>query len=235
MEDSPATAEETAELKPSRDPPARGMGRGPVILVLIVATLLVIHGLRKSRFNPSGGRVTPQKSDSAIPRLDPNTADLRDLRLIPGLGPSLAEKLVEYRGNHRINKPHDLREIPGFGRGTVEKIQSWFQWPDGADAFGEARDLGPGNKGQSSGDPFISRPAKIRQGDPLLDINTASADDLMRLPGVGPLLARRIVEERESKSFSSIDDLMRVAGIGPKTFERIKGLVKAGMAPPGGK
>jgi competence ComEA-like helix-hairpin-helix protein len=48
-------------------------------------------------------------------------------------------------------------------------------------------------------------------------INRASAGDLEALPGIGPALARRIVEEREkSGPFRSPRDLLRVKGIGPK-------------------
>lgn len=56
-----------------------------------------------------------------------------------------------------------------------------------------------------------------------VDINTASAAELERLPDVGPALAGRIIAYRtEHGSFRSLDDLSRVAGIGPKTIEAIR-------------
>ena len=56
-----------------------------------------------------------------------------------------------------------------------------------------------------------------------VDINTAGAAELERLPQVGPALAGRIVAYRtEHGSFRSLDDLSRVAGIGPKTIEAIR-------------
>ena len=59
-----------------------------------------------------------------------------------------------------------------------------------------------------------------------LDVNRASQQDFERLPGIGPVLARRIVEYRESRgTFQDIEQLRRVKGIGRKTFERIRAFV----------
>lgn len=59
-----------------------------------------------------------------------------------------------------------------------------------------------------------------------LDVNRATAADLRRLPGIGPVLATRIVEARETGGpFASIDDLRRVSGIGQSKLERFRSLV----------
>jgi competence protein ComEA len=56
-----------------------------------------------------------------------------------------------------------------------------------------------------------------------LDLNTAQAPELMQLPGIGEVLAGRIIESRQNDGpFASIDDLRRVTGIGPKTMERLR-------------
>jgi competence protein ComEA len=66
----------------------------------------------------------------------------------------------------------------------------------------------------------------LRDGRPL-DLNRASAADLELLPGIGPSLARRIVDDRaEHGAFSSIEALQRVHGIGPRTIERLRALVQ---------
>ncbi len=58
----------------------------------------------------------------------------------------------------------------------------------------------------------------------LIPLNRAAAEDLDRLPGIGPGLARRIVAYRETQgSFSSLDELKEVSGIKEKTFDKIKG------------
>ncbi|HSF99577.1 MAG TPA: helix-hairpin-helix domain-containing protein [Vicinamibacterales bacterium] len=60
----------------------------------------------------------------------------------------------------------------------------------------------------------------------LVNINTATAEQLTTLPGVGPATAARIIEYREKNGgFKKIEDLMNVRGIGEKTFLRLKPLV----------
>ncbi len=57
-----------------------------------------------------------------------------------------------------------------------------------------------------------------------IPLNRATAEDLGRLPGVGPTLARRIVEYREiHEAFLSLEELKEVKGIKEKTFDKIKG------------
>ena len=66
-----------------------------------------------------------------------------------------------------------------------------------------------------------------------MDINIASQQDLEILPGIGPALASRIVDYRETNgAFESVDDLTRVRGIGPKTLNRARSLLVASPATP---
>jgi competence protein ComEA len=54
-------------------------------------------------------------------------------------------------------------------------------------------------------------------------LNRATAEQLQELPGIGPVLAARIVEERHSHGpFRSVDELLRVRGIGPKTLAKVR-------------
>ena len=56
-----------------------------------------------------------------------------------------------------------------------------------------------------------------------IDINSATAEDLMKIKGIGKTIAARIVEYRYNHgSFSSIDDLKNVKGVGVALFEKIK-------------
>ncbi|MFB4282215.1 helix-hairpin-helix domain-containing protein [Nonomuraea sp. MTCD27] len=61
----------------------------------------------------------------------------------------------------------------------------------------------------------------------ILDLNTATADQLEQLPGVGEVLAARIIEFRTSRGgFTTVDQLREVSGIGPRKFEEIKPKVR---------
>jgi competence protein ComEA len=56
-----------------------------------------------------------------------------------------------------------------------------------------------------------------------VSLNMASATELERLPGIGPKLAQRIVEDRRRNGpYARVEDLDRVKGIGPRTIERLR-------------
>lgn len=61
----------------------------------------------------------------------------------------------------------------------------------------------------------------------IVKINSASAAELISLPGIGPVKAQRIIEYREIKGgFRNEKDLLKVKGIGPKTLESISPLIE---------
>ncbi len=60
-------------------------------------------------------------------------------------------------------------------------------------------------------------------GTKLINLNNASAEELQKVNGVGPVMANKIIKFREANGgFKSIDDLYNVSGIGEKTFDNIK-------------
>jgi comEA protein len=68
-----------------------------------------------------------------------------------------------------------------------------------------------------------SRSGKAGKAGSKVNINTASKQVLMSLPGVGPVMADRIIAYREIHGeFRSIGEIRNVKGIGPKTFEKIR-------------
>ena len=66
-----------------------------------------------------------------------------------------------------------------------------------------------------------SEQAEVPKG--LLDLNAATEDQLLEVPGIGPAMAQRIVDYRAANGgFQSLDDLKKGKGIGAAKFERIK-------------
>lgn len=72
----------------------------------------------------------------------------------------------------------------------------------------------------------ISAPLMRETTSSLININTASESELVKLPGVGPATAKKIIDYRTTKgNFASPEDIKNVPGIGPKKFEQFKDLI----------
>lgn len=68
----------------------------------------------------------------------------------------------------------------------------------------------------------------------IVNINEATAAELIALPGIGPAMAGRILAWRSAHGrFARIDDLDRVKGIGPATVKRLRPLIRIGSPSPG--
>ena len=66
-------------------------------------------------------------------------------------------------------------------------------------------------------------------GEELVNINTASLEELDGLPGIGPTTAQKIIDYRnENGPFTRIEDIVNVSGIGPATYEELKDLITVG-------
>ncbi len=135
-------------------------------------------------------------------RIDPNRGSEVEIARLPGIGPALAGRIVEARAEAPFQRPEDLLEVPGVGPSTLEAIRPLLDFDD---------------------PPPPVRSAGFR-GDPdRIDVNRASAAELEDLPGIGPALAARIVEDRGREGpFRMPEDLLRVSGIGPSTLERLR-------------
>ena len=83
-----------------------------------------------------------------------------------------------------------------------------------------------GAAGSSQPTPGISRFATGGATGGPVDINSATQEALEGLPGIGPTLARRIIDYRQANGpFASIEAIQDVEGIGPGIFEEIKELI----------
>ena len=153
-------------------------------------------------------------------KIDPNRAAEVELDRLPGLGPAAAKAIVSARErNGDFVSLEALLDVPGIGDATLKRIRPYL-------ALSPARAGAP--RRLPAGGP-APRPTSAP-----LDLNRATAPDLEKLPGVGPALARRILEARAAKggAFRSPDDLLSVRGIGPATLARLRPLIRVGGGGP---
>jgi competence protein ComEA len=176
----------------------------------------------------SGLRPTEQHVAVAS-QLDLNRADRNELLQVPGIGPGLADAILTHRdGGRRFAQVDDLRGVKGIGPATLEKLRPWLTVGEPPEEPGVDRPLVVDTLERK---PLMPKPAapvrsgKVQHGDPPIDVNAADEAELMRLPGVGPTLAGRIVLARGTDRFKSVDDLRRVKGIGAKTLDNLRPFV----------
>lgn len=148
-------------------------------------------------------------------RIDVNRAPPEQLDRLPRVGPALAERIVAYRESAGpFRSVEDLNRVSGIGPALLEAIRPHV---DVRAAPGRVA-VGGGRVGSSGGG-----------GADRIDINGATADELVGLPGVGPAIAERIVAYREANGrFSTFEDLEAVSGIGPRLRERIEAVARLG-------
>jgi len=88
----------------------------------------------------------------------------------------------------------------------------------------------PSDSGAAAAASAPRMPRKAAPAAPL-DLNHAGPADLTRLPGIGPVLAARIVEARRVRGgFTRTEDLLAVRGIGPRLYQRLERYVALGTA-----
>ncbi len=152
----------------------------------------------------------------ALAGVNVNTASAGELETLPGIGPSKATAIIEYRtANGPFASLSDLDSVPGIGPATLTNISSQVEFGKGEPAAAAS---------SASGDDASSAPAApaATGGGGGVNINSASQGELETLPGIGPSKASAIIEYRTANGpFASCSDLQRVTGIGPATVSQL--------------
>ncbi|MFT3710526.1 MAG: helix-hairpin-helix domain-containing protein [Archangium sp.] len=73
-----------------------------------------------------------------------------------------------------------------------------------------------------AGGSAMAKPAQKKEVTGVVNLNTATAQQLDLLPGIGQKAAKRIIEHRAKEKFASVDDLRKVKGFGAKKLEKLK-------------
>ncbi|MCD6253534.1 MAG: ComEA family DNA-binding protein [Thermotogae bacterium] len=179
-----------------------------MLLALIILGLMYLPG----RFFQTPDILDAKEREKAVSQakkvvfpLELNTAGVEELQLLPGIGPVKAEAILSYRESKGgFASVEELLEVSGIGERTLGKIKEYVI-------------VNPQNVQNSTGSKN-----RIVSEKQLLNVNLASQEELERLPGIGPVKAKAIVDFREKNGpFKSVEDLVQIPGIGEKTLEKL--------------
>jgi competence protein ComEA len=216
----------------SADPAALAWPRSAqwttAFLLGVVTTLLAVQAYQYSRW---GTRPTElRRAPGLAYRIDLNEADRAELLQLPGVGENLAARIQDYRLQHGdFRSVDELVGVRGVGPTTLDRLRPWVRvQPSEPEAAVTPPPVGvprPRSAGTTSASPGAADTRAGKKAASLtepIDINRATFEELQRLPGIGPKISQRILDERQKGPFKTAEELRRVSGIGPKIMERLR-------------
>lgn len=158
-------------------------------------------------------------------KLDLNEAGFGELSQIPGIGKSIASEIIRHRQAYgRFKDVNEIGKVKGIGQKTADKLFNHLYV--GAEVAAEfektERIIASLKKGEAKSNIFDKGVIYLEKIDP----NQATFEELKKLPGIGDMLAKRIVEKRKEMVFRDEKDLQKVSGIGKKTAAKIAPFLK---------
>jgi competence ComEA-like helix-hairpin-helix protein len=161
-----------------------------------------------------------ERPPAAPLRVDPNSATVEQLAQLPRIGPAIAGRIVAFRsGGGRFRTTGDLLQVTGIGPALLQAIEPHLALERGAAVAARPP---PARAGRSPPVPAANSAGRIT-------LNSATVEQLQTLPGVGAVIAGRIVEYRQANGpFRTFQELEKVRGIGPRLRERLEAVARLG-------
>jgi competence protein ComEA len=216
-----------------------------LVLVALVAQIFVI-GAGAAQQSSSKSTTYAAQTTS---RVDVNSADLETLETLPGVGAATAKRIVNGRPYNSLS---DLENVKGLSKAKVDALKDKVTFgpaapnsaapsskssqtkskntssanSGAASSEGGGTGTGSGSERGAKGSTSAGSTEKLAPGQQL-NINTASAAELEKLPGIGPTKAQAIVDYRtQNGNFKSIEDIEKVKGIKSGVFSKVKDYIK---------
>jgi len=157
---------------------------------------------------------SPSKRSSSE-KIDINSATKKELELLPGIGSTYAERIIENRPFCSLD---ELLHVSGIGAVTLSNIKE--REVAFAESSSDCKDVNllrnKEEKEEESDNKKVSQEGCLENS---VDINSATKKELETLSGIGPVYAERIIKKRP---FKDLDGLLNVSGIGEIRLKNIK-------------
>lgn len=198
-------------------------GEQYVILVLLGMILLgsIIYFMRLKQVGSESSILTPessQKETETLPLPEKKETDTTKVLFIHVAGAVKSPGVYKLKEGSRVFDA--INAAGGYAlNADLNALNLATPLTDGEKVYVPA--LGELPQSASS-----SLPGRVSSSTSKININTADAQQLESLPGIGPVFAQRIIDYRTSQGrFSNIEDIKNVSGIGEKRFEQLKDLI----------
>lgn len=157
-----------------------------------------------------------------------NRASLSELEILPGIGPVLAQRILQKREQlGRFEELNDLLQVSGIGKGRLSSLLDGMAiqntTPAPTTPVPTVPVLNPRIPKQATRIPHSPPPVLSSPSPGKRPLNQATREELMAVPGIGEHLADTLLQARAQKGgFRSWEDVASVSGIGAKRLQKIQ-------------